>query len=239
VFFTTKDDKYVVAPIAGIVAPGQPTFGRDYPLEHTRRVILLDIRPLIAKKTNPIKCSYAPANTYIQNGPPHDFTGEPTTSFAAFRNNGASDCPKLVDQASVDSLDNFLSQGGPHFTIFNNAETRIATALYFVDLREYALPAPVGQLPGTGSVGDNRLCMLTMTKSNTIGAGAVGHDLAFGLFTDVDSYGDDGQRYGPHAFFNYLDGCIDFDRQSWPDGLGGTMNTGHATPHSVHWWEDL
>jgi hypothetical protein len=239
VFFTTKDDRYMVAPIAGIVSPGQPTFGRDYPLEHTRRVTLIDIRPLIKRGARSIACSYAAADTYVQGGEPHDYTGEPTTSFAAFRNNAASDCPLLVGEVSVDSTDNFLSQGGPHFTLFNNAETRIATSLYFVDLRKYTLPAPVGQLPGTASVGDNRLCMLTMTKSSTVGVGAIALDLAFGLYTDVESSGDYGNLYEPHDYFTYLDGCVDFDRPSWPDGKGGTLNTGHATPHSVHWWEDL
>ncbi|TCK19291.1 hypothetical protein DFR30_2601 [Thiogranum longum] len=239
VFFTTQDDTYLVAPIAGIVAPGQPTFDRDYPLQHSRRIMLFDIRPLLAKgdNINNIECDYADASYYTASDDPgyaHMFTGEPTTTFAAKRNNGASDCPVVADSQNLDSLDNFLSQGGPHFTIYNRAEKRVASSLYFVDLREYALPNPVGQLPGTGSVGDDRVCMLKMRKrlNRGIGKGRIYTDSLFGLFTDVSSYGDEGQRYGPHFYYSYFDGCVDFDRASWPHG-----DTGHAAPHGIAWWE--
>ncbi len=49
------DDRFIVQPIAGIESPadqdvlGPPVFDRDYPRQHSRRMLTLDFRPLISK----------------------------------------------------------------------------------------------------------------------------------------------------------------------------------------------
>ncbi|VAW83175.1 hypothetical protein MNBD_GAMMA13-1496, partial [hydrothermal vent metagenome] len=238
VFFTTQDDTYIVMPISGIITPGQPLYNRDYPFQHSRRVVLFDIRPTVDNLDDipGIQCDYADASTYVQSdeyGYEHRFDGSPTTVFAPYRNNGAGDCPVLADQDLLDNLDTLLGSGGPHFTLPDPAERRVVSSLYFLDLREFAAPAPVGQFPGSASIGDDRVCMFKMDKhlDQGIGQGRITRDTAFGLYTDVPSYGDEGQRYGPHAYFTYFDGCVDFDRKSWPHG-----DSGHGTPHGMTWW---
>jgi len=238
VFFTTQDDTYLVAPISGIIAPGQPLYNRDYPGEHSRRVVLWDIRPTVRDFGPPgIQCDYPDASTVINSAAPgfaHRFDGSATTIFAGARNNGAKDCPVIADRVILDTTDNLLGAGGPHFTLPNGAENRVVSSLYFFDLREFALPQPVGKLPGSGSIGDDRVCMFKMNKrlKRGIGKATIRKDAAFGLYTDVPSWGKQGQRYGPHAYFTYYDGCVDFDRTHWPHG-----NTGHGTPHGMAWWE--
>lgn len=239
VFFTTPDDSYIVAPISGIIAPGMPLYNRDYPFEHSRRVVLWDIRPTVDNLDGVagIQCDYPDASTVINSAAPgyaHRFTGEPTTVLATARNNGAGDCPVIADRVILDNLDNLMGAGGPHFTLPNRNARRVASSLYFFDLREFVAPSPVNKFPGSGSIGDDRVCMFKMRKrlGKGIGKGTIASDTGFGLFTDVPSWGTQGQRYGPHAYFTYFDGCVDFDRTSWPHG-----DTGHGTPHGMAWWE--
>ncbi len=238
VFFLTQDDSYIIAPISGIIAPGQPLYNRDYPFEHSRRVVAWDVRPLVKDFGPPgIQCDYPSASTVTYSsaqGYAHRFDGSATTTFAAARNNGAKDCPVIADRVILDNLDNLLGAGGPHFTLPNRTDRRVVSSLYFFDLKEFALPQPVGKLPGSGSIGDDRVCMFKFNKrlNKGIGKARLRSDRSFGLFTDVPSWGDQGQRYGPHFYFTYFDGCVDFDRKSWPHG-----NTGHGTPHGMAWWE--
>ena len=238
VFFLTQDDTYLIAPISGIISPGQPLYNRDYPFEHSRRVVAWDIRPLIQDFGKPgIQCDYPSKRTVKyskKQGFKHRFDGSPTTVFAGARNNGAKDCPVIADRVILDNLDNLMGSGGPHFTLPNPADNRVVSSLYFFDLREFALPQPVGSLPGSGSIGDDRVCMFKFNKrlGRGIGEARLSSDTAFGLYTDVPSRGPEGQRYGPHSYFTYYDGCVDFDRKSWPHG-----DTGHGTPHGMAWWE--
>jgi len=44
VFFITPDDRFLVQPIQGVLSPGDASFNRDYPGEHSRRVIVLPVR---------------------------------------------------------------------------------------------------------------------------------------------------------------------------------------------------
>ncbi|HHH45317.1 MAG TPA: hypothetical protein ENK49_14385 [Gammaproteobacteria bacterium] len=235
VFFLTQDDTYLIAPISGIITPGQPLYNRDYPFEHSRRVVAWDVRPLV-NDTDGIQCDYpsASTNTYSDaKGFAHRFDGSATTIYAGARNNGASDCPVIASRVILDNLDNLMGAGGPHFTLPNPADNRVVSSLYFFDLREFALPQPVGSLPGSGSIGDDRVCMFTFKKrlKKGIGKARLRSDRRFGLYSDVPSWGPEGQRYGPHFYFTYYDGCVDFDRKSWPHG-----DSGHGTPHGMAWW---
>jgi hypothetical protein len=85
VFFITPDDRFLVQPIQGVWSPGDAVYNRDYPGEHSRRVIVLDIQKLLRARTL-VNCAAPPvvtdANGIIQHIPA--------------RNNGAEDCPTVT-----------------------------------------------------------------------------------------------------------------------------------------------
>lgn len=148
VFIVSEDDKFLVMPIAGIQSPGDPVFDRDYAGEHSRRLVVLDIRRLL--KSGPILC-----------GPP-TVTNDPITGFTigmSGRNNGAADCPVEVANINVDSDLNFSTHGGPHAVQFDKKGKFLAFDDYFVDLNNFGLP-------GTGSGGDLKIYMARFKKSN-------------------------------------------------------------------------
>jgi hypothetical protein len=70
VFFVTPDDRFLVQPIQGVLSPGDPPpaglavsdYNRDYPGEHSRRVIVLDIQKLLRARTL-VKCDAPPVET--------------------------------------------------------------------------------------------------------------------------------------------------------------------------------
>lgn len=152
----------------------------------------------------------------------------PETHGIYWPNNGKGDCPVVASRVNLDSPTNDASHGGPHFTVADKNESYVATAEYFVDLRRY----PVGGswaffgitpfdpfdgkgnnlgfaqdfLPGTGSVGDNNVCMMKFNRWT----GALALDASFKDGT--------GSR----------DGCISMERASWPHGA-----TGNASPHAM------
>jgi hypothetical protein len=66
-------------------------------------------------------------------------------------------------------------------------------------------------IPGSGSVGDNTVCMMKFNKLTGVAA----LDPTFWDYTTL-----------LHPFVKF--GCIDFDRQSWPHG-----KTGGASPHAM------
>jgi hypothetical protein len=147
-FDITQDDHYLVLMVSGIQSPGDPIFNRDYPGEHARRVIVLDISPLTSQRTGPILC-----------GPP-TVTNDPVTGFTtgfSGHNNGAADCPIEVSSINVDSTLNFSTHGGPHELAFDLGENRFAFDDYFVDLTNFGLP-------GTGSGGDLKIYIATFDK---------------------------------------------------------------------------
>lgn len=150
VFKITENDRFMLIPVAGIQSPGDTIFDRDYPGEHARRVIVLDIRPLTRKGTGPIDCG--PPS--VVNDPVTGFT----TSFVG-HNNGASDCPVEVGVLNVDSALNFSSHGGPHSLQLDDEERRFSFSNYFVDLQGFGLP-------GTGTSGDLKVFMANFNRHN-------------------------------------------------------------------------
>lgn len=190
VFTITRDDNHLIIPVAGVQSPGDPKFDRDYPGEHARRVVVLDIRRLLQAKNN-IKCG-PPAVTNGPDGFTTGFTGH---------NNGAADCPVEVGMVNVDSEENYATHGGPHFTVLDQAQRRVAFSNYFVDLNGFGLP-------GTGSGGDDRICIATLKNGGQLTLDAQFRDELTG------------------------DVCLDFNRPTsytWPNRGA----TGNAKPHAM------
>ncbi len=113
-FNLTDDDRLMVLPISGIESPasidpdGAVEFDRDYPREHSRRVLTVDIRPLLAKghadtAATAIQCDFEAAdaartaNTTL--GLPAtraDLSGGISGKFNILKhNNEAADCPRV------------------------------------------------------------------------------------------------------------------------------------------------
>jgi hypothetical protein len=150
IFFITPDDRFLVQPIQGTWSPGDAVYDRDYPGEHSRRVIVLDIQKLLRAGTN-VQCAAPPvvtdANGIIQLIPT--------------RNNGAADCPTVTGTLNLDSQANFDTHGGPHFLAFDHETRRVAAANYFVQLTPF-------NLPGTHEAGDDRVCMARLTQTGQL-----------------------------------------------------------------------
>ena len=110
----TDDDRFVIQPISGIESPpsidpaGSLDFDRDYPREHSRRVLLVDIRPLLSKGTadtldSAIQCDFPPpdpsrpANTSLGlRATRADLSGGVSGKFNILvHNNEADDCPRI------------------------------------------------------------------------------------------------------------------------------------------------
>lgn len=148
-FWITENDNFLVLPISGMESPGDPLYNRDYPGEHSRRLIVLDIRPLLRKGSGKIQCN---APSVI-----NDRTTGFTTKLLG-HNNKAQDCPTEVPNFfNVDSALNFSQHGGPHWVQLNGSETRLAFSDYFADLQSFGLP-------GTGMVGDLKVYSANFDK---------------------------------------------------------------------------
>ncbi|HSQ63827.1 MAG TPA: hypothetical protein VLM85_11460 [Polyangiaceae bacterium] len=153
----TDDDAFLIQPISAMASPGDPEYNRDYPGEHSRRVVVFDIRPLLAAGTN-VHCG-PPQVTNDSSGYTVGFTGH---------NNGASDCPVEVSSVHVDSPLNTSTHGGPHDVTMDKTNTYVAFQDYFVDLRNLGLPGPA-------SVGDLKIYMSKFNK----GTGQMEIDTSF------------------------------------------------------------
>jgi hypothetical protein len=113
-FSITDDDRFLILPISGIESPksidaaGSIDFDRDYPREHSRRLLTVDIRPLLAKglaNTNETKiaCDYPEAdasrvaNTSLGIAAKRkDKSGGVSGRFNVLHhNNEALDCPRI------------------------------------------------------------------------------------------------------------------------------------------------
>lgn len=113
-FNLTDDDRWLILPISGIESPGSidpdgaVEFDRDYPREHSRRVLTVDIRPLLAKgnastASNTIACDFppsAPGTTYNTTlgtkASRADNSGGLSGKFNILKhNNEADDCPRI------------------------------------------------------------------------------------------------------------------------------------------------
>lgn len=147
-------------------------------------------------------------------------------------NNGALDCPFPVSDIKFNTPENLETMSGPHLVVLDKGQQYVATSQYFVDLRRYPVPGmwslagitpfdPFGGkgntlgfkgdfLPGSGSVGDNTVCMMRFAPLT----GRLSLDVAFRDFTT------NGDTVKP--------GCISWERMKWPHG-----NTGHASPHAM------
>ena len=158
------------------------------------------------------------------------------TAYRFWPNNGASDCPVAVSKVKFNTPANIASMGGPHIVVPDQRQERVAVSQYFVDLRRYPVAGvwtmsgidpfdPFHDkgnnlgfrkdfLPGTGSVGDNTVCMMKFEART----GALALESRFSDFTT------DGVKVKP--------GCISWERKSWPHGT-----TGHASPHSITFME--
>ena len=158
VFFVTPDDRFLVLPIQGVLSPGDPPppglavspFNRDYPSEHSRRVMVLDIQKLLRARTL-VKC----------NAPPVETDANGTITKITARNNGAEDCPVVTGTLNLDSPANFATHSGPHFVAFDHETRRIATSNYFVQLTPF-------KLPGLHEDGDHRVCMGRLTQTGQL-----------------------------------------------------------------------
>jgi hypothetical protein len=150
VFFVTPDDRFLVQPIQGVLSPGDASFNRDYPGEHSRRVIVLDIYKLLSAGTA-VKCD-APPVVIDANGIIKRITA---------RNNGAEDCPEVTGALNLDSRANFKTHSGPHFVAFDHETRRVATSNYFVQLTPF-------NLPGLHEAGDDRVCMARLTHAGQL-----------------------------------------------------------------------
>jgi len=263
VFFISRNDQYLILPKAGIASPGAADangnfYNRDYPGEHSREVIALDISKLVASSAP--ACDASDAGKWNNTGVPQPGSGlfttlgpnpgnppHPETGSIYWPNNGASDCPRVASRVVLDSPQNNASHGGPHFTVADKYENYVATAQYFVDLQRYPVggswaffgitpfdPFKPGTaydaatvagennlgfkqdfLPGTGSSGDDTVCMMKYNRWT----GALALDPAF---HDATTDG-----------VNVKNGCIDMDRASWPHGA-----TGNAMPHAMTFIEN-
>jgi hypothetical protein len=110
----TDNDEYLVLPVSGIESPasidpdGAAEFDRDYPREHSRRILTLDIRPLLAKghadtADTKIECDFPPpdasrtANTTLGTKATRaDLSDGISGKFNILKhNNEASDCPRV------------------------------------------------------------------------------------------------------------------------------------------------
>ncbi len=113
-FSLTDDDRWMILPIAGIESPasvdpvGAVEFDRDYPREHSRRVLTVDIRPLLAKgradtPETAIRCDFPPPdssraskNTLGIKATRADLSSGVSGKFNVLRhNNEADDCPRI------------------------------------------------------------------------------------------------------------------------------------------------
>lgn len=255
VFFVSADDRYLVVPKGAMISPGMQDangelYNRDYPTEHDREVVVLDISQLTSGNQRPL-CRAAPSSAFAQDGKPQAGSGASTTTgpnpsvaphsehvaigSGASRfwpNNAASDCPVAVSTVKFNSPANIASMGGPHIVVPDASQSRVAVSQYFVDLRRYPVTGvwtlfgiqpfdpfdgkgnSLGYsrdfLPGTGSVGDNTVCMMGFDRST----GRLGLDIGF---ADATTNGTTVQR-----------GCISWQRKNWPHG-----STGYASPHSI------
>ena len=149
-FIITPDDRYLVLPVAGILSPGDPNYDRDYRGEHSRRLVALDIRRLLAGASQ------------VEGDAPRVVIGpDGFTTRILGHNNGAQDCPVETGSLNLDSEGNFASHGGPHFIAVDHESRRIAAANYFVQLTPFGLP-------GTLSAGDDRVCMAWLTPAGEL-----------------------------------------------------------------------
>jgi len=312
VFTITQDDNYIIMPVSGIQEPGDPIYNRDYVGEHDSRMAVLDIRKLLSAG-NSFKCNAAPAAAWNNTGATtplgqkatvgpsglvYNNPGDMHSGGVFWPNNASNDCPDLVDQVNLsgagddgvvgtadDHPDSVTSRGGPHFVVHDGFDRYIATSLYFVDLRKYAIKDVDNLLSALGlghawHKGDAADGDCTTFKPNSYPAGGPcagdvppgGLGAAFQLLDDnnllpnktggwqsvlpgTGSVGDDtvcmmrwnrwtgNLQLDPR--FNANDpksptGCLDMDfgdaGKQWPTNGTRPVNAGNAEPHGMSFY---
>ncbi|MDB5969727.1 MAG: hypothetical protein JWQ90_2177 [Hydrocarboniphaga sp.] len=185
-FTIADDDRFLVLPVSGIESPksidaaGSIDFDRDYPREHSRRVLTVDIRPLLAKgtastATTSIACDFPEAdasrtaNTTLGTAAKRaDLSGGVSAAFNVLHhNNEADDCPRVrgaigqfetgpngVGLATTASSN--TSQPGVGYIRLAEAvtEVRALTPLGIIVTDEHAggEPSGTGGAPGSGNL---------------------------------------------------------------------------------------
>ncbi|HEY0334047.1 MAG TPA: hypothetical protein VGC74_10100 [Stenotrophomonas sp.] len=255
VFHVSADDRHLVIPKGAMIndhmhdANG-PLFNRDYPTEHDREVVVLDIAALTHANHRPL-CNAAPALKWLNTGAPQRGSGKPTTvgpnpwvlprldqiladGYATqfWPNNGSPDCPVAVSKVKYNTPENFHSMGGPHILVPDREQKRWAVSQYFVDLQRFAVPG-VWSLFGIDAFDpfkgkDNTLGFqgdflpgTTMIGDNTVCM--MDFDKRTGRLTADERFADATTNGG-----TIKRGCISWKRASWPHG-----KTGHASPHAM------
>jgi len=250
VFTITQDDNYIIMPVSGIQEPGDPIYNRDYVGEHDSRMAVLDIRKLLSAG-NSFTCNAAPASAWNNTGATtplgqkatvgpsgivYNNPGDMHSGGVFWPNNASKDCPDLVDQVNLsgagqdgvvgtadDHPDSVTSRGGPHFVVHDGFDRYIATSLYFVDLRKYAIKDV-----------DNLLTALGLGHAWHVGDAPTGHP---------NSYPPGGPNPGDHpagglgAAFQLLDdnNLLPFKTGGWQSVLTGTGSVGDDTVCMMRW----
>lgn len=136
-FSLTDDDRFLIQPVSGIESPasidpaGSADFDRDYPREHSRRLLTVDVRPLLAKgkgntEATKIQCDFPPANpsrpANTSLGLPAtraDLSGGVSGKFNILKhNNEASDCPRI--RGAIGQFETGPHGSGLQTTVSNN-----------------------------------------------------------------------------------------------------------------------
>ncbi len=113
-FTIADDDRFLVLPVSGIESPpeidpaGSIDFDRDYPREHSRRLLTVDIRPLLSRgraetAQSAIQCDFPPpdanraANTSLGTKATRSNAnaGHSAVFNVLKHNNEADDCPRI------------------------------------------------------------------------------------------------------------------------------------------------
>lgn len=255
VFHVTADDRYLVIPKGAMTNPHMhdgngDLYNRDYPTEHDREVVVLDIAKLVEGNHRPA-CAAAPAFKLANTGVPQRGSGKPTTVGPAWyalprldqiiadgypsqfwNNNWAWDCPVAVSKVKYNTPENIHSMGGPHILVPDQAQDRWAVSQYFVDLQRFAVPGVwslfgidafdpfKGKGNSLGFKGDF-LPGTTMIGDNTVCL--MDFDRGTGRLSADERFAD-ATTNGDTV----KRGCISWKRASWPHGA-----TGHASPHAM------
>ena len=170
-FQISDDDRYMYLPIAGVQSPGDPVYNRDYPGEHDRRVLALDIRPLLRKGTGTIDCDFPPADpSRPGNTSLGMLNGNPDPLNNRVHNNGVADCPVVTGIVTNNSPMNYASHGGAHFVgtdRIGSVDANLAPGkrLFFVD---YFVNLDHMGLQGTGSDGDRKIYMVKINSDGSL-----------------------------------------------------------------------
>lgn len=218
-FSITDDDRFLILPISGIESPpaidptGAAEFDRDYPREHSRRVLTLDIRPLLAKghadtPATAIQCDFPPSDA---NNPNNTTLGVPATradlsggisgKFNILRhNNEADDCPRV--RGAIGQFETGPKGVGAALTASSNVQPGVAYPRLAQTIEE-------AESLNLGGI------LLTAAKTGGEPSGAGGDPGSGNLNTLQNLY----THGGPH--FTVIDRI---GYQAAPDGTGGYLD---------------